>query len=280
MKKVAYGAAVAAAMMSAYAGAALACEGADCSPSASDDIVMQVVESRLGELGFQKGSFTLRKLPEFDGLYEVVNKQGMVFITDVNARYFIAGHVIDPVARKDLSLARINAGKIGKLKEAAESGKLFVTGDKRSRAAVVIFDDPDCPFCARLEAQLDRSSGVKAYHVMSPLTQLHPQARDHATMVLCSYNQGRKLKEIMAKHSAGAPVSVRITDSCRRRADKLWPLHDALVKLYGVNGTPLLVRLKDGDVWQGYMPIDYLKRWASGENLNPMEVNAAFQRGM
>ncbi len=250
--------------------------------SASDTstgIIESLVAKRFADLGFKKGDFEVRKSPEIEGIYEITVKDSLVYFTDENVRYFIIGHILDPVSRTDITLSRLNASRVEPLREAVKKGDLFAVGNMESKNEIVIFDDPDCPYCARLESSLDANSDIKAYHVMSPLTQLHPEARDHATSVLCSNEKGAVLKRIMQMHSQHKPIPAA-TEACARKAAPLWETHDALTKKYGINGTPFLVRLTDGAVWQGYMPVSILQRWAAGENVSPAEVNAAMQAGL
>lgn len=263
----------------AFAGQA--CEaGKPCSKMAVS-LLEDTISSQYANLGFRKGSFEVRPLKEMPGLYEVRLKNGPVYFTDGTARYFIMGMLLDPVNRVNLTAARINGEKLAQLKEAIKSGELPVTGDKHSKVEVVIFDDPDCPFCARLESQLTKKSGIKAYHVLSPLVQLHPDARKHGTKILCQprYRRGEALQYVMKLHSQ----NIAVPDPkpyCLKKTKKTWEVHDSLVGLYGIDSTPTLVRLTDGQVWNGYLPLSLLKRWASGENLNPQEVQAAMQAGM
>lgn len=233
---------------------------------------IDMVKDRVKKFGLQADVHAVKEIP---GLIQIDAQSGITYFTDATARYVIVGHLLDPVARKDLTQEEKNIGKIGALKKAIKHRQLIKGGDRRAKNAIVVFDDPDCPFCRKLEAQLGSHSGVKAYRVMSPLIQLHPQAEEHTRAILCSRNPNRTLESIMLRGQ-----SPQTTRCANRHYDEMRAEHANLAKLYAVNGTPTLVRMTDGQVWNGYMPISMLKRWAAGENISAQSVNAAIQAGL
>jgi len=231
------------------------------------DIVRDVLVERLHKMGFS-ADYEVSKLPEFKGMYQIEGSDGAVFITDENARYFIVGWVYDPIKRVNITQNRLAAKKVKSLRKAAKDGKLFYSGKADAKYEVAVFTDPDCPYCAKMESIFNSEPDIKVYHVLTPLTQLHPQARDHATLALCSKDPNKALSQIMEMHSRNIAVPMdKLDNACRERSKDVWKVHDALRNEYHVNGTPLMVRLSDGQGMQMALPRDLFVRWAKGEDI-------------
>jgi len=257
---------------SAYAG----CGMPGCSDKGSgvmpSKIQVSIVKDKMKKMGLRSEAHALKEIP---GLIEVDGAGGITYFTDSTARYLIAGHLLDPVARKDLTKERQEKQKIVLLKKAIEKRHLVVGGDKNAKNAIVVFDDPDCPYCRKLESQLGANSGVKAYHVMTPLVQLHPQAEAHTKAILCSRDMNGTLESIMLGGQSPQSSKCDNPQYKQMRAE-----HSRLAATYGINSTPTIVRLTDGQVWSGYMPISFLRKWAAGKDVSATNINAAIQGGL
>ncbi len=259
---------------------AFACGMPGCSTETSSAISggeparlqLKIVKKKLSTLGLTGNVSLVKEIP---GLIEIDGQKGATYFTDVNARYLIVGHLLDPIARRDLTRDRQNQLKIGTLKTAIQKRQLIEGGDLSAKNAIVVFTDPDCPFCRRLETGLMDHSGVKAYYVMSPLVQLHPLAEEHTKAIMCSKNMNQALESVMLRNQIPQTNKCANPHYADMRAE-----HARLSQLYHVNGTPTLVRLTDGQVWTGYMPPSLLKEWASGKNVSAATVNAAIQAGL
>ena len=277
MKQKLIGVILASSMMSgvAYAGCGMPGCTADSKDaglsSTPSQIQVDLVKDKLEKMGLKSETHALKQIP---GLIEVDGPRGITYFTDSTARYLIAGHLLDPVARKDLTKERQEKAKIGLLKKAINARHLVLGGDKQAKNAIVVFDDPDCPYCRKLETQLGANSGVKAYHVMTPLAQLHPQAEEHTKAILCSKDMNSTLEAIMLGGQSPSTEKCANPQYAQMRAE-----HASLANTYGVNSTPTLVRLTDGQVWSGYMPITQLRQWAAGKEISAAAVNAAIQAG-
>jgi thiol:disulfide interchange protein DsbC len=51
---------------------------------------------------------------------------------------------------------------------------------------MAVFADPDCPYCQRLEQELQSVQDVTVYTFLFPIVDLHPDARTHAEQIWCS----------------------------------------------------------------------------------------------
>jgi thiol:disulfide interchange protein DsbC len=47
----------------------------------------------------------------------------------------------------------------------------------KGERVIAVFSDPDCPFCRRLETELDKLDNVTLYTFLYPLEGLHPEAK-------------------------------------------------------------------------------------------------------
>src|SRR5512135_1260517 len=94
----------------------------------------------------------LKSLWEID--IESGNKKGVLYL-DVTKKYLISGQLVDIKGKRNLTqessevLNKIDASKI-------PLGDAIVMGDKNAKKRVIVFTDPDCPFCAKLHSELKK----------------------------------------------------------------------------------------------------------------------------
>jgi len=125
----------------------------------------------------------------------------------------------------------------------------LLLGSKSAKFKVVVFTDPECPFCKQLHdelkkvVQLDPSIAflIKLY----PL-QMHPNAYGKAKSIVCA----RSLPLLEASF-AGKPLPPPACDT------KVVDQTLALAPTLGIQSTPTLV-LPNGLVLPGYKPADEL----------------------
>ncbi|WKZ33117.1 MAG: DsbC family protein [Thermodesulfobacteriota bacterium] len=153
----------------------------------------------------------------------------------------------------------------GKLTELAELGepkplrkvdlkdvsleKAVVMGDPKAEKKVVVFSDPDCPYCARLHEELKKINAerkdIAFYIKMYPLA-IHPNAYEKSKAIACK-------KSIKLLEDAFAGKKLPKPDCETQEVDNNIRLAEGL----GINGTPALV-MPDGRLFPGYAPADVL----------------------
>lgn len=102
---------------------------------------------------------------------------------------------------------------------------------------VIVFTDPDCSYCRKLESFLDERPDVTRYLFFYPLEALHPQARAKAQLIVCSSDREKTLREVFAgRYDDRQPIKLAAT--CE--ADALLNEHLDLAKRLGIRGTPVL----------------------------------------
>ena len=177
---------------------------------------------------------SITKTPHL-GLYELL-VDGEVIYTDPDFTYLLVGSLIDTKTRTNITDARQREIEDKKLKSLAFPFEQLpfdlaikkVKGDGSRKVAV--FSDPDCPFCRRLEKDLEKVTNATIYIFLFPIEQLHPKAPEMSRAIWCAPDRVKAWDEYMLK--GVAPKSAK----CDNPVDK--------IVSYGqskkINGTPTI----------------------------------------
>lgn len=122
----------------------------------------------------------------------------------------------------------------------------FVKGD--GSRVLHVFSDPDCPFCKRLEGELNNVNNVTIYMYPYPLTMLHPTAKKTAISIWCNDNPTKAWKEYLQQDIK--PVD----KECDNPIDSNIQLANKL----GIRGTPAIIGAK-GDLLPGAAPANVIE---------------------
>lgn len=118
------------------------------------------------------------------GIYEVFTG-GAIFHTDATGSYLFVGHLIDTRTKQDL-----DAGRVDDLNaidfQTLPFNRAIKTVKGNGSRKLAVFTDPDCPFCQRLEQELQSISDVTIYTFLYPLKQIHPQAEAKSRAIWCA----------------------------------------------------------------------------------------------
>jgi thiol:disulfide interchange protein DsbC len=181
------------------------------------------------------------------GLYEVV-VGGELFYTDDKASYLFFGHVIDPKTKQSLTSERLQ-----QIKEARriDTGSLplehaIKTVKGNGKRKLVVFSDPNCPYCKRLEKELTNVTDVTVYTLLYPVLN---GSVPTATAIWCAPDRLKAWEDFMLKDIAPAGKNCET------------PLETLLQagKKNGINGTPTLI-FPDGSVAPGMIPADTIEK--------------------
>ncbi|MDQ6978049.1 MAG: DsbC family protein [Ghiorsea sp.] len=161
-----------------------------------------------------------------------------IYYTDETGQYLINGHMFDTSKKIDLTAQRLaNMNRINwsvlPLEDAIVSGP-------EDGLKMAVFTDPDCPYCKRLEENLQKETGIRVYTFLFPLTQLHPDAYEKSKSIWC------------AKDRYQAMVDVMLNDKKLPKATCKTPIDDnmKLAEKLNVRGTPT-VFAEDGRKYTG-----------------------------
>jgi thiol:disulfide interchange protein DsbC len=130
----------------------------------------------------------------------------------------------------------------------------ITVGAKTATKKVIVFSDPDCPYCRQLhdiiKQVITKRPDIAFVEILYPLP-MHKDAPKKVQAILCS-----KSAEMLDDAFSGKPVP---EPSATCTADAM-ERNIALARSLNFNGTPTLVR-DDGTVLSGYLPEDKLLDW-------------------
>lgn len=180
----------------------------------------------------------------FKGFWEVDletgGKKGLLYV-DFSKRFIFAGSIVDIKAKKNLSqerfteLNRVDVSSIP-LDDA------LILGSKEAKHKIIVFDDPDCPFCAKLHQEMkkviEERKDIAFYLKMYPL-KIHPKAYEKAKAIVCEKSLAL-LEDSFAKKDIPKPkCETKVVDENIKLAEKL-----------GITGTPTII-FPNGDLVSG-----------------------------
>lgn len=196
---------------------------------------------------------SVKKTP-YLGLYEVV-VGGELLYTDEKAAYFFFGHVVDPQTRQSLTSERLqqikDARRISIDSLPLEHAIKAVKGNGKRK--LVVFSDPNCPYCKRLEKELTKVTDVTIYTLLYPVLN---GSLPTATAIWCSADRLKAWDDFMLK---GIAPTGKDCDT---------PIETLLQagKKNGINGTPTLI-FSDGSIIPGMITAEVIEKKLSGATI-------------
>lgn len=190
-------------------------------------------------------SFDAVRVSEIPGLYEVWMGGNVAYMSATAPRYFLFGHLYDASAGKDLTVARReSAAPAARARidaallpwdDAIKS--TLGTGAKR----LIVFSDPACPSCRRLDAELARLTDTTVYHFLVPFL-----GAELPLAVWCAPDRQRAWQAAMRGQLQPTAMSTCANPIERNRT---------LAQRLGIIGTPTLI-FPSGERIEGYVSAD------------------------
>ena len=185
------------------------------------------------------------------GLWEVLlqagGHKGIVYI-DYSKKNFFSGAIINIEEKKNLtqeSFDQSNKADVSKI----PFGGYFGSGDKNAKYKVVVFSDPDCPYCAKLHAEIkkvvEKRKDIAFFIKLFPLP-MHKDSEWKAKSIVCKNSM-----QLLDDNFEGKPIQKTECDT------KVIEENKKLAGELGISGTPALV-LPDGRIVSGYREADAL----------------------
>ncbi len=185
------------------------------------------------------------------GLWEIAvesrGQKGIVYI-DSSKKYLVSGSIVDLKTKANLTQERsIELNKVDVSLIPLDDA--LVIGEKNAPKKVIIFTDPDCPYCGKLHEEVknisEKRKDIVFYIKMYPLP-MHKGAYEKAKAIVCEKSLSL-LDDAFAKKPLPAPKCVTSAiDENLKLAEKL-----------GIRGTPAII-LPDGGIIPGYKDADSL----------------------
>ena len=190
----------------------------------------------------------ITKTPYF-GLYEIAFSDSIVY-TDESMRYFFSGNIFDGKTMKNLTEERarkLYAVKFDSLPLQYALKEVKGNGSRK----LAVFTDPNCPYCKRLEKEIEKLKDVTVYRFVLAIL---PGSPEKAKNIWCAPDRNRAWHAALVDGITppkSRPCDMKGLDETAKAAEKL-----------GINGTPALI-FADGEMNPGYMPADELEKMLS-----------------
>lgn len=185
------------------------------------------------------------------GIYEVIAGH-YVFYVDSSGRYAFLGNMVDLTTKQSLTKVRVEQLSVvdwNKLPLNIALQQVIGRGERK----IVVFTDPDCPFCHRLEEDIiPKLNNVTVYYFLFPL-EIHANAKNDAKKILCSETPDKTLIAWMRNY-----VALPSRTECRGAAN-LATMIDVGKNVAAVQAVPAII-LQNGKVLSGVVPADYLNQ--------------------
>jgi thiol:disulfide interchange protein DsbC len=141
------------------------------------------------------------------GLYEVYLGDRIVY-ADAQGDHLLVGSLIETRTQTDLTQARMDERGMIDFKSLPFDKAIKIT--KGSGAyPLAVFEDPDCPFCQRLEKELASVTDTTVYVFLYPIDNLHPQATLHSRQISCAPDRAQAWTEWLTQRKAPGSASCK-----------------------------------------------------------------------
>ncbi len=210
---------------------------------ADDAAIKKLIKERLPELQVQ----SVKPAP-MPGWFEVF-AGNRLFYVDEKADFIMVGAIVDAKTKRNLTEDRIRDLMRVKFDVLPfEDAIKIVKGNGQRKIAV--FEDPDCPYCKKVEADLDKLDNYTLYVFLYPIEQLHADATSKSQKVWCAKDRVKAWQDIMLRNQVP-----------KNKGDCATPIgrNIALAGQLNINGTPALI-FEDGRLIPGAIPPEQIEK--------------------
>ena len=189
----------------------------------------------------------IAKTSYLGGLYEVQFDDRIVY-TDAKVSHLLVGSIYDVNAKTNLTeqrMRKLNRVAWENLPLELAIKKVKGNGERK----LVIFSDADCPFCHKLEEEMQGLDNVTTYTFLFPIDQLHPQAALKSRQIWCSADRTKAWDDYF--------TSGKLPDNKGECQNPVAALQALGAKLR-ISATPTMI-LADGTVVPGAVPLARLE---------------------
>jgi thiol:disulfide interchange protein DsbC len=181
------------------------------------------------------------KLPKIDevqkspiaGLFEIRVSGTDIYYTDAGGNYLIDGQLIDAKSGRNLTEERVNKLQAIDFKDLPLKDAFVIKRGTGARK-VAVFEDPNCGYCKRFEADMQKVSNVTFYMFLYPI--LGADSGEKSKNIWCAADKGKAWQDWML-HDVTPKAGKCSTDALARNVE--------FGKKHRITGTPTLL-LADG----------------------------------
>lgn len=182
------------------------------------------------------------KLPKIDevskspmaGLYEIRVGGTDIYYTDSSGSYLIDGQLIDAKSGKNLTEERMNKLSAIDFKDLPLKDAFVIKRGTGARK-IAIFEDPNCGYCKRFEADMQKINHATVYLFLYPI--LGADSTEKSKAIWCSADKGKAWQDWMLNEVPLRGTSKCNTDALARNVE--------FGKKHRITGTPTIL-LADG----------------------------------
>ncbi|HWR90603.1 MAG TPA: DsbC family protein [Dissulfurispiraceae bacterium] len=195
------------------------------------------------------------------GLWEVTledkGKKAVLYV-DLSKKYLMTGPIIEVSTGSNKTMEKVD--QITEKKKVDVSkipvSDTIIMGKKDAAKRVIVFTDPDCPFCATLHKEITKVTKDRkdiVFHVKLYPLKGHKDAYWKSKSIVCN-------KSVKMLEDNFEKKTIKKTECDTKEIDDTIKLAESL----GITGTPTLV-MPDGTVYSGTMPADRIKNIIDGK---------------
>lgn len=211
---------------------------------ADDAAIKKLLKERLPELPVQS-----MKAAPMPGWYEVFSGNRLFYV-DEKADFILVGAIVDAKTKRNLTEERIRDLMRVKFDILPfEDAIKIVKGNGARKLAV--FEDPDCPYCKKVEADIEKLNNFTLYVFLYPIEQLHADATEKSKKVWCAKDRAKAWQDLMLKNQVP-----------KNKGDCETPIgrNIALANQLNISGTPALI-FEDGRLAPGAIPKEQIEKF-------------------
>lgn len=211
---------------------------------ADEASVKKILDERLPDLPVQQ----VKKAPA-SGWYEVFSGDKLFYV-DEKVDFVFVGSMIDARSKRNLTEERIRDLMRVKFDALPVADAIKIVKGDGSRK-IAAFEDPDCPFCKQVEANLAQLNNYTLYVFLYPIEQLHSDAVNKSKKVWCAKDRAKAWLDLMLKNQAP-----------QNKGDCANPIarNIELAGQLRIGGTPALV-FEDGRLVPGAIPKEQIEKY-------------------
>ena len=185
----------------------------------------------------------------YGGLYEVHFDSEIVY-TDEQVSFVLVGNLIDAKTNQNVTQQRLRKLTAINVKEIPLDLSIRKVKGNGKRQ-LIVFSDPMCPHCQRLERELEKLNNLTVHVMLYPVESKFKGSTELSRQIWCSSDRGKAWDDWMLKKVA--PVAKA---GCK---DPIARLEQVGAKL-NINNTPTLI-FADGGIIPGMVPAPQIEKF-------------------